>query len=42
MKIVSDRTIASGSPDFWGVDLVLNQSLPILEAGGKRIGKQSP
>jgi hypothetical protein len=42
MKIVSDRTIATGSPYFLGADLLLNQSFAVLEVGWKRLGKHSP
>jgi hypothetical protein len=41
-KIGSDRSIETGSQYFLGVDLLLNQSFPVLEVAWKRLCKQLP
>jgi hypothetical protein len=41
-KIGSDRSIETCSQYFWGVDLLLNQSFPVLEVAWKRLGRQLP
>ena len=41
-KIGSDRSIETGSQYFLDVDLLLNQSFPVLEVAWKRLGRQSP